>query len=125
MTKITGNHHVLAVPDKKASADFFINVMGFKKYFEDEGWIFVVKDNCCIMLGECPDAMHPTELGDHSYFAYLVVDNADSYFEELKSGAAEIISQISDKPWNMREFGIKTPDGYRIMIGHEIKRTKL
>lgn len=120
MTKIIRNHHVLAVPDKKASADFFIGIMGFKKFFEDEGWIFVVKDNCWIMLGECPDAMHPTELGDHSYFAYFAVDDADLYFEEVKARGAEIISQISDKPWNMREFGLRTPDGYRIMVGHEI-----
>lgn len=121
MTKILRNHHVLAVPDKKASSDFFINKMGFKKYFEDEGWIFVVKDNCIIMLGECPDAIDPSELGDHSYFAYFVVDDADAYYEEVKANGVEIILQLKDKPWNMREFGIRTPEGYRIMIGGDIK----
>ena len=95
--------------------------MGFKKYFEDEGWIFVVKDNCIIMLGECPDAIDPSELGDHSYFAYFVVDDADAYYEEVKANGVEIILQLKDKPWNMREFGIRTPEGYRIMIGGDIK----
>jgi hypothetical protein len=31
MAKILMNHHVLAVPDKHVSADFFINTLGFRK----------------------------------------------------------------------------------------------
>jgi len=52
-----------------------------------------------------------------------VVDDADQYFEQIKSKAGEFISTISDKPWQMREFGVRSPDGYRIMIGHRIKQS--
>ena len=33
-----------------------------------------------------------------------------------------IVHEIEDKPWGMREFGIRTPDGHRIMIGQPITR---
>lgn len=115
------NHHVLAVPDKTITAAFFINILGFKKYFENEGWIFVLRDNCEIMLGECRDAIPPSALGEHSYFSYLLVDNADEYFNEVKQKGGTFTSEISDKPWNMREFGILSPDGFRLMVGQKIK----
>jgi len=59
MSKIIQNHHVLAVPNKETSAEFFINILGFEKVFDNDGWIFVQKDNCLIMLGECTDAIAP------------------------------------------------------------------
>jgi len=73
-----------------------------------------------IMLGECPDDMPATALGSHSYFAYFRVANADSYYRDLKAKAVDVLSGIEDKPWGMREFGVRTPDGHRIMIGHSL-----
>ncbi len=121
MARILMNHHVLAVPDKKASAKFFMDILGFKKLFEDEGWIVVIKDACQVMLGECPDAIAPGKLGDHNYFGYFLVDNASEYFEEVKAKGVTFTSTLADKPWKMREFGIQTPDGFRIMIGQQIR----
>ena len=118
--KIERNHHVLAVPDIAASATFFTRALGFQEVYRDGGWIFVKRDNCMIMLGECPDAIPVRELGDHQYFGYLVVDDANAFYAHCQGEAAEISSPIEDKPWKMREFGIRTPDGHRIMVGQEI-----
>lgn len=120
MTQILQNHYVLAVHDIKRSADFFVDKLGFQITAEPPGWVFVKRDNCMIMLGECRDAIPAGELGDHSYFGYLRVDDADSYYDELKAKAVEMMSPLSDKPWGMREFGVRTPDGHRIMIGQLI-----
>ncbi len=74
-----------------------------------------------IMLGECVDATPAGELGDHSYFAYLRVDNADEFFAKAVEAGAEITMRIASKPWMMREFGLRTPDGHRIMVGHVLE----
>jgi uncharacterized glyoxalase superfamily protein PhnB len=95
-------------------------MLGFEIVAEPDGWIFVAKDQCMIMLGECPDDMHPSELGCHNYFAYLRVDDADHYYRDLKAKGAEILSEIDDKPWQMREFSLRTFDGHRITIGHSL-----
>lgn len=120
MSPILQNHYVLAVPDARRSAAFYVEVLGFAIVAEPPGWVFVQKDNCMIMLGECPDDLPAGELGCHSYFAYLRVADADRYFQHLKSKGADILAEIADKPWHMREFAIRTPDGHRIMIGHSL-----
>jgi catechol 2,3-dioxygenase-like lactoylglutathione lyase family enzyme len=113
--------YVIAVPSLEDSAKFYRDVLGFKVHeIGDPGWRMYVKDNCHIMAGECPDAIPPRELGDHSYFAYLVVESAEEYFDQIKSNDVEIIKTIKDEPWNMREFAIRTIDGHRIMIGQRL-----
>jgi uncharacterized glyoxalase superfamily protein PhnB len=123
MSTILQNHHVLAVHDVRASAAFYVDALGFEIVAEPPGWIFVAKDKCMIMLGECPNDMHPSKLGCHNYFAYLMVEHADEWFATLKARGVTILSEIADKPWNMREFGISTPDGHRIMIGQKTEKT--
>ena len=40
------------------------------------------------MAGECPDAISPADLGDHPYFAYLQVDDIQSYYESVCAAGA-------------------------------------
>ena len=112
---------VLAVPDLERSGAFYRDVLGFKiQEIGDPGWRLFVRDGCRIMAGECPDAMPAALLGDHSYFGYLVVDDADAYFARVVATNVEIIKKIASEPWGMREFGLRTVDGHRIMIGQNI-----
>lgn len=121
MAEITGHHYVLAVPNAQKTADFFINCLGFsKRDAGDDGWRFVARDGFRVMIGTCPDAILPSELGDHSSFAYFNVDDVDAYYEEVKSSGADIIRPIEDKPWGMREFPVKTIDGHRITVGQSL-----
>jgi hypothetical protein len=39
---------------------------------------------------------------------------------DLKVKGAEILSDIEDKPWKMRESGLRTADGHRITMGHSL-----
>ena len=122
MSKILQNHYVLAVHNARRSADFYVRMLGFVVVTEPPGWVFVKKDECMIMLGECPDDLPPSELGCHNYFAYLRVNDADHYYNDLKAKGAEILSAIEDKPWKMREFALRTVDGHRIMIGQSLSQ---
>lgn len=116
--KIEKNYHVLAVPDATASARFFIDVLGFEPVpVDDDGWRFVQRDQLWIMLGSCPDALAPLELGDHSYFAYWVVDDVDAFYARARGHA---LAAPSDMPWGMREFPLRTPDGHRLMIAQRL-----
>ncbi|MFN0084047.1 MAG: VOC family protein [Blastocatellia bacterium] len=119
MPKILRNHYVLAVHDLEQSARFFLD-LGFEVVNRPDGWIFVERDNCMIMLGECPDALRASGLGDHSYFGYLLVDDIDGYHGEVAARGVEICSPIADKPWGLREFGVRSPEGHRMTIGEWI-----
>ena len=120
MATITNHHYVLAVPDARRTAEFFVNQLAFElRPVNDKDWRFVSKDGFMAMLGSCPDAIHPTRLGDHSYFAYFVVDDVDAYFNDVRAKGVQTLNSPSDKPWGMREFGLQTPDGHRIMVGQK------
>jgi catechol 2,3-dioxygenase-like lactoylglutathione lyase family enzyme len=110
--------YVIAVPDLARSARFYGDVLGFDvRDAGDPGWRFFVRDGCVIMAGACPDALLPAELGDHSYFAYLEVDGIDLWYADLVAKRVEIVKPLRTEPWGMREFGIRTADGHRIMLG--------
>jgi predicted enzyme related to lactoylglutathione lyase len=106
MSPILQNHYVLAVHDVRHSADFYVPMLGFRVVMEPPGWIFVRKDDCLIMLGECPNDMPASSLGCHSYFAYLRVADTDSYYHHLMAHGADVLSPIEDKPWGMRQFSV-------------------
>ncbi|MGC1373755.1 MAG: hypothetical protein WA824_16590, partial [Candidatus Sulfotelmatobacter sp.] len=72
--------------------------------------------DCTIVAGQCPDAIPPRELGDHSYFAYLQIENIDLFYESVLASGTGICKTIRDEPWGMREFGLVTADGHRIMF---------
>lgn len=118
MPTVSRASFVIAVPDLKSSAAFYRDVLGFKiESIPDPGWLFYRSGECTIMAGECRDAIPPRKLGDHSYFAYLQIDNINSFYASVLGSGAEITKTIRDEPWGMREFGLVTADGHRIMFG--------
>ena len=113
---------VIAVPDLERSAAFYRDVLGFEvREIGDAGWRIYVRDACRIMAGGCSDAIPPAQLGDHSYFAYLTVDNIDESYENVVAAGADLVKPLATELWGMREFGIRTVDGHRIMFGQEVK----
>jgi uncharacterized glyoxalase superfamily protein PhnB len=120
--KIIKTRHVLAVQDLAKSVDFYKNKMGFETIWEDGiGWHCLGRDGFDVMLGECRDDRSAFELENHSYFAYVNLENVDDLYNEYVAKGCEIISRLQSKPWGQREFGIRTIDGHRIMFGETLK----
>ena len=118
---IRDHMYVLAVHDLDRSEAFYRDALGFAvQDMGDPGWRMFVRDGCRIMAGACPDAMPPADTGFHSYFGYLMVDDADAWHAQAVAAGAEVTKAIRDEPWGMREFGLRTVDGHRLMVGHEL-----
>ena len=125
MPQITKHSFVIAVPNLQKSAAFYRDVLGFTvDSVSDPGWLFYRCGDCTIMAGECVNAIPPSQLGDHAYFAYLQVENIDSFYESVRTSGAQICKAIRDEPWQMREFGVVTADGHRIMVGTPISNAR-
>ena len=121
MPTITRSSYVIAVPDLQLSAAFYRDVLGFAiQTISDPGWLFFTCGDCTIMAGECPEAIPPSKLGDHSYFAYLQIEEIDSYYASVRAAGAQMCKTVRDEPWGQREFGVFTADGHRIMFGSPI-----
>jgi tellurite methyltransferase len=117
MARILRHTLVLAVPDLERSSRFYREVLGFEVRALAPGWLLYVRDACYVMAGECPDALPARAIGDHSYVGHLTVDRVDEDHRRAIAAGAEIIKPIRDEPWGMREFGVRTADGHRLMIG--------
>jgi len=114
---------VLAVVDLKRSTEFYVDTLGFTDETGDiEGWSFLRREQVRVFLGSCPDEKPAGEIGNHSYVAYIEVQGIDELYREFKDKDVDFIADPESKPWGMREFGIRTPDGHRFMFGQEIER---
>ena len=119
--QITETNFVIAVPDLQKSAAFYRDVLGFAvQAIPDPGWLFFTCGDCTIMAGECPEAVPPSEWGDHAYFAYLRVRGIDEYCAAVCAAGARLCRELRDEPWGRREFGVFTADGHRIMFGEPV-----
>jgi uncharacterized glyoxalase superfamily protein PhnB len=118
--KVVHTHHVLAVKDLAVSAEYFKEKLGFEPNFTAPGWEFLTFGDFKVMLGECPDAPWAHETGDHSWFAHALIENIDEVYAEVTERGAQILSKIENKPWGIREFSVRTPDGHRIVFGQMI-----
>jgi uncharacterized glyoxalase superfamily protein PhnB len=119
MTRLIDSRSVLAVRDLAAATRFYTEVLGFGRDFGDgsDGWSFLSRDGFRVMLGECPAAAPAGELGDHAWVAYVTVEGVDALHAEVAERGAEVLSPVATKPWGLREFSVRTPDGHRITFG--------
>ncbi len=120
MSNITGTRYVLAVQNLARSAAYYEQTLGFTTDWAMDGWHQLRRERMVVMLGECADDRSAFETRNHSYFAYIEVEDIDALHDELSQKAADIVYPLGDKPWGQREFGICTPDGHRMMFGQEI-----
>ncbi len=120
MSEFTKVRVTLAVLDLASSTNYYTSVLGLNVDFTAPGWTFLSRGNFRVMLGECTDAIPASKLGDHSWYGYVTVSDASDLFAEYQTSGAEFTQVLADKPWGMREFGIRTIDGHRIMFGQEL-----
>jgi len=121
MARIVNSRSVLAVRDLQAATRYYVDVLGFTREPVDaEGWSFLTRDSVRVMLGECANERPATDIGDHSYVAYWNVDDVDQFYTEIAGRGAIVTSVPTDKPWRLREFGFRTPDGHRVTCGQAL-----
>ncbi len=112
---------VLAVPDLDRSAGYFRDALGFRVLWEEAtDWRLVERDGVRVMLGHCPNDLRAADLGAHSWFGYLDVDDVDALHAELTVRGATCSAPF-DQHYGMREIVVTTVDGHRIVFGQEIR----
>jgi uncharacterized glyoxalase superfamily protein PhnB len=124
MNKFTPYAYVLAVRDLEASAAYYRDVLGFRiDWTEGSDWRLAVRDGVRLMIGHCPDDKPAAEIGSHSWFAYLEVDDVDGLHRELTARGANTTSP-RDQPYGMREIVVTSPEGHRIVFGQDKNKDK-
>ncbi len=124
--KIISSSPVLLVKDVIYSANWYKKKCGFEIdsfYGEPACFCILTRDGYYLMLAQCSeDKIVPFwKLVEKTPNAYFWVDDAESLFEEFKSGGAKIDYELCLQPYGVKEFGISDPDGYDISFGQIMK----
>ncbi len=122
MFRVQKTQHVLAVNDLDAAETYFVEKLGFTLQQRIGGWSFLHLDSFYLMVGHCEGEMLARATNNHSYFAYVNCEGIDELFAQYEQRGVAFTQRIANKPWGLREFGVVTPEGHRIMFGQEIRR---
>jgi catechol 2,3-dioxygenase-like lactoylglutathione lyase family enzyme len=108
--RITGSHPVLAVHDLERSSAWYRDILGCEIDDVDPGnWTFCRGGEVTFMLGRCPDVPPASELGDHSYIAFLRIDDVDTFHQRAVAAGAEVVKALRDEPWGCASLGCDHP----------------
>jgi uncharacterized glyoxalase superfamily protein PhnB len=119
VTKFSPWAYVLAVQDLERNATWFRDVLGFRILWEDgQDWRLAQRGDVRLMIGHCPDDKKAADIGSHSWFGYVEVDDVDALHREFSERGANCTAP-RDQPYGMREILVTAPEGHRIMFAQE------
>ncbi len=105
---------VLHVPDVRAAATFYRDVLGFTWDFGDDGYAVVWRDNSAVhfVRGEgAPAGVH----------LFQWVRDVDAYHNEIVGRGARVAAAPADRPYGIREFAVQDLNGVGIVFGQDIE----
>lgn len=111
---------IFAVADVPATIRFYRDVLAFRSEWtwgEPPSFGGVRWGGVHIMFCLQPQLAAKVDGHQHS----LVLDDVDALYELHRSRGAPIIDPIDNKPWGMREYTVRDPNGYRLRIGGPLK----
>jgi predicted enzyme related to lactoylglutathione lyase len=105
---------LLLVADVRATADFYRSVLGFKS---DPGadtpeYSVVWRDNAAVHLAQGENA--PTGVR-----IFFWVKDVNKLYEEVVQQGASIAVPIGTRPYGVRDFAIRDPNGVMVVCGQD------
>ena len=105
---------VLHVADVKLTAAYYRDSLGFNWDFGDDEYSVVWRDNSAIHLAR---ADQPPPTGIH---LFQWVRDVDEYYREIRDRGAAVLEEPTDRPYQIREFKVRDPNGIDIVFGQDI-----
>jgi catechol 2,3-dioxygenase-like lactoylglutathione lyase family enzyme len=105
---------VLQVLDVAATVSYYKNVLGFVSDFGDENYAVVWRDNSAIHFMKGNGAPRGVHL-------FQWVRDVDSFYSEISKRGAEIYVEPGDRPYGVRDFSVRDPNGVSVIFGQDIE----
>ena len=120
MVAIKGlNSASIFVAKYDATVDFYVGKLGFtvEERSERSSMLRAGDFRLLVHVGGPPAA--PPDLAMH---LHLAVDDVDAYHRQLVEGGLDVPEAPEDRPWGLRTFHVKDPNGYEWEFVQEIPR---
>lgn len=105
----------LPVEDVEKAQVYYKEFLGFEiMWIDPEKHIGAVgREGVAIFFAKTTKAIEPN-------IHWIYSENVDLAYTEFKNRGADIIEDIENKPWNMRQFAIKDLNGHIFYIHHDL-----
>lgn len=121
--KLKASVPVISTADVRASIDYYVCVLGFREHFvfgEPPVYAGVERDGVLLYLTHDPRMAALLRSNDLHPDVFLWVQDVDAMFAEHRRNGAKIVEDISDRPWDARQYVLEDPNGYRLKIAEPI-----
>ena len=105
---------LLLVPNVPATADFYRRYLGFQSDpgADTPGYSVVWRDNAAVHLAQGDQA--PT-----SVRIFFWVKDVNALYEEVVGQGATIDVPIGTRPYGIRDFSVRDPNGVMVVLGQD------
>ena len=105
---------LLLVPDVSATADFYRKILGFKTDpgAETGDYSVVWRDNAAVHFAKGEEA--PTGVR-----IFFWVKDVNGLYAEMTSRGAAIAVPIGTRPYQVRDFSVRDPNGVVVVFGQD------
>lgn len=118
--KVTGVAPQLIVPDVVQTAEYYRDIFGFVIIgyaLNPHVYAMVQRDGYQIHFAKGENFTPNENLRKETTDLILWVPEIDDFYNELRMNNANIIMEISQRPYGSREFIVRDCNGYKILIG--------
>ena len=123
---------LMAVRSMKQTIEFYNNTLGFEMEMvfpdaENPEYVAFAKDEMHLMFLPVENAGIGDKIGNEEKLGigvniYLAIDGSiDEYYAEVKNKGVNIVADIKDEPFGIRDFTIKDINGYQLTFNQRIQ----
>ena len=110
------HHTTLVVSDVRAAVEFYTNRLGFwSAFMEGDPPTFAG-----INLGDVQIFLEQGTPNPNGCSVYFVVGDADELHTFHTSNGVEIVDPPEDRPYELRDYGVRDLHGYHLRFGHRL-----
>ena len=107
-------HVTLPVSDLAAAIEFYVTKLGFRLGFTwGEPATFAG-----ITLGEMEIFLKEDTPGPNAGAVVFMVNDADALYGFHRANGVEVVEEIGDREYGIRDYAVKDLYGYRLVFGH-------
>ena len=119
MSRIHRCSPVFAVLDPPKLADYYVKTFGFDVVGDPIPEYAIVSREGYEIHFHLAAGQPSGNQGDEDYRggAYFVVEDPDALHEELSGRGATVHCPLEDRPYGMRDFSVRDPEGYLLCFG--------
>lgn len=109
-------HVTLPVGDLETAIDFYVTKLGFKVGFRWGQPPFFAG----ITLGKVEIFLKVDTPAPNAGAVVFMVSDADALYEFHRANGVEVVEEIDDRSYGIRDYAVKDLYGYRLVFGHPI-----